>query len=431
MIRVILTIIFFYSSPVFAGLPAYDISAGGGAAFNPVAGIVPAGSPVTLGVTAANDAVVASRSIPVAANTPYGPVAGTVKTAGLLSKPAIGALMKGLLRAVPLISVGSAIYDAMQAANMSIDSAGNAMVSGPDCTAYFSGFVDSWTTTYVKSTSGNICVVDYYYTSNFACNYLGGCIASQSPYSHAQQAGAPGQPSPASGAQKDAAIDAYVGANNGNALRGAQEALAGGQSLPSVAVDPALSPAAAPMVSPWTTTGTSIDPATGAVTSTQKQAQVEVLPPPDLASPIPVKVTENTRTIVNNNITNNSSSVVNNSQTGFTPSPVVQSSTPAPAPAPDPCIANPDRMGCITEGAMPQPEVIKEKTLDFASFAFNTFTFSGTGACPADRTISKAGVTFHYAPVCNFMSFFHYGALAFAFFIGGMIMVGQRQSATD
>lgn len=95
----------------------------------------------------------------------------------------------------------------------------------------------------------------------------------------------------------------------------------------------------------------------------------------------------------------------------------------------DPCLES-DKVGCLDTGDIPEAEEIGTKELNFSTFAFNTYTFSGTASCPAPRavTISGTPMAFSYQPFCDFLNVFKFAALAVSMFVAAMIMIGQRSS---
>lgn len=107
--------------------------------------------------------------------------------------------------------------------------------------------------------------------------------------------------------------------------------------------------------------------------------------------------------------------------------------TTSPNTPPDPCSTDPNHLGCIDLGNNPTPETIKQVPIDLSTTSFNTFSFSGPSSCPAPASISILGqpISFSYTPICNAMSYFKPIALAVAFFVAGLIVIGQRQSGAS
>lgn len=98
------------------------------------------------------------------------------------------------------------------------------------------------------------------------------------------------------------------------------------------------------------------------------------------------------------------------------------------------CAKHPEFISCMTaeQAGSIAADTITEKKIDFSTFSFSTYSFSGNAACPAPRNISVMGrpIHFSYQPFCDFLNIFRLVALAVAFFIGGMIMMGQKSSDT-
>lgn len=435
----------FFSHASFAGAQ-YAIVPSAGATFDSMAGIIPQAAPYTFTASAANDGVVAARSIPVAANTPYGPVSGTVKTAGILSKPAAAALGKGLMRLNLAVQIGSVLYDVYQAANMTVDSAGVPTIASSAPTGFvdcMTGFSDAGAMnanvpaycaskpdmvfghTPIASNLSGVCpqLVFTGWSTGFN-GYSRSCLLS---------AGAPAPASvPATVAQKEAAIDTF--ANNSttsaNALRLASDAYAAKISLPNIlVVGPQSQPAT--LTTPWQTVGTTTD-ANGNKLSVQKQAQIDISPSTDpLAttdSPMPVRITENTQTINNVNApVSSATTLLTNTQPGATASPAVTPQTPA-----DLCKDHPDASACATmgDGTLPT-ETIGTKSID-VSQNMGHFSFAGAGACPADKTVllgsGATSIKVSYTPLCTFLGIFRIAAIAMGLFVSGLIVMGQRAS---
>lgn len=427
----------FFSHASFAGAQ-YAIVPSAGATFDSMAGIIPQAAPYTFSASAANDGVVAARSIPVAANTPYGPVSGTVKTAGILSKPAAAALGKGLMRLNLAVQIGSVLYDVYQAANMTVDPVSGTVLAP-------SGFNQLW--------GNNCCGYPQQPTAQQYCASTGAFNAVQSGSSWLCMNGTTPQNStaygpvsnvflyssvpapattPATLAQKDAAIDAFanVTTQSANALRLASDAYAAKISLPNISVvGPQSQPAT--LTTPWQTVGTTTD-ANGNKLSVQKQAQIDISPSTDpLAttdSPLPVKITENTQTINNVNApVSSATNLLTNTQPGATASPAVTPQTPA-----DLCKDHPDASACATmgDGTLPT-ETIGTKSID-VSQNMGHFSFAGAGACPADKTVllgsGATSIKVSYTPLCTFLGIFRIAAIAMGLFVSGLIVMGQRAS---
>lgn len=305
----------------FAGA-AVAITPGAGAAMDAAAGIIPQAVPFTFGGTPANDAVIGSRTIPFGAQTPYGPATGgAIKQAGLFSKPVAAAMGKALLRLAVPITIGMALYDAMQAAGMQVDAAGNVVVSEPLLSC------GGWS--YVRCISAKDAGANSFTCPagwNLLTGFAGGVV---SPYTgYGMGCGDPGgaalPSSPATDPQKDGAIDGYANSGGDKAGRLMQDAQAAGIPTPDTPYDPSYAFPSQPAASPWKQTGTSTD-AAGNVTTTEKQ--IVITPNPagqNVGQPIPVTVTENTRTSVNGVPTGTSSTTLADTGAGTTPSQTLQ-----------------------------------------------------------------------------------------------------------
>lgn len=77
-------------------------------------------------------------------------------------------------------------------------------------------------------------------------------------------------------------------------------------------------------------------------------------------------------------------------------------------------------------------DAIGTRNVDLSTFGFNTFSFTGTAACPAPRTFTLQNggqlIAVSWQPFCDFVGWFRPVALAVSLFIAGMIMLGQRSS---
>lgn len=439
---------FFLLVPLFAsaaGGAAYAVLPSAGATFNTTSGISPVAIPFTFAPTAANDAVIGSKSIPVSVQTPYGAASGTVKTAGIFSKPVAVALAKGLVKLNLPLTVGTAIHDAYQAAGMQIQPDGTPFVSPPPGGG-------SWLYNGQPVFSSSICAG----VAGFSCGSLpapvlptvpcglssGSCYSGSVPYYNSccglmgylpvfMDAGAP-PPAPATPAQKDAAVDAFVNANGTNAARAMSEAQSAGVPVPDTVVDSAAAPS--PMIAntPWQSVGTQTD-AAGNKQTVQKSATVEVTPQPGqpLSAPLPVKITENSQTINNttNTVTNSSTNVQVNQAPNVTQSPAISPTNPVS----DFCQQNPDAASCadVRTGGLPV-EQIGKRTVDVSS-NLGHFNFTGGASCPPDRALVTHGQTVlvSYKPFCDFLGIFRFAAIAVGLFVSGLIIMGQRSAGSD
>lgn len=426
----------FFSNSSFAGA-AYAIVPSAGAVFDSATGIIPQATPYTFSASAANDGVVAARSIPVAANTPYGAVSGNVKTAGIISKPVAASLGKSLMRLNLPVQIGMALYDAYQASNMSVDA--NGTVLNPP--VGFSQYVlPGLSFTSLGAAMAAVGATGIYSTSvpapGASCGFGGAaqmCYVTTNWYVIAVPVTAsPGAATPASLAQKDAAIDTFANTTvqSDNAVRLASAAYAAQVSLPSISVVGLQSPPVS-LLTPWQTVGTTTD-ANGNKLSVQKQAQVDILPSTaplsTTDSPLPVRITENTQTINSANApVSSATSLLAHTQPGSTASPAVTPQTPA-----DLCKDHPDASACaaLGEGSLPV-ETIGTKSVD-VSQNMGHFSFAGAGACPADKTVAlgmgATSIKVSYTPLCTFLGIFRIAALAMGLFVSGLIVMGQRAS---
>lgn len=421
MIRLLFSAaLFFSSAAAYSGaLPAYVVTPGAGAVFSATAGIIPQAVPVTFAPSAANDGVLTSRSIPVSVNTPQGVASGTVKTAGILSKPAAAALGKGLMRLNLAVQVGSVLYDVYQAANMTVDSAGVPTIASSAPTGFvdcMTGFSDAGAMnanvpaycaskpdmvfghTPIASNLSGVCpqLVFTGWSTGFN-GYSRSCLLS---------AGAPAPaPVPASIAQKEAAIDTF--ANNSttsvNALRLASDAYAAKIDLPNISVVGPQSPPVS-ILSPLVETSRSTD-ALGNVTKTL--TQTEVVPSPDplasLDSPIPVKILEHTQTQLNTAPSGSTIKTVSTAAPGVPADPALSPSTAQP-PAQTDCDKNPDSIGCSQFGDADIPDFnLPGKNV---KLTFVPTPLGNGGSCPAPKTFSYFGKTYSlsYAPLCTLVS---------------------------
>jgi hypothetical protein len=439
LLSVLLTIVGFSIGNCHANA-AYSFTPSAGAVFDSAAGIIPQAAPYTFSASAANDGVIAARSIPVAANTPYGQVSGTVKTAGILSKPAAAAMGKALMRLNLAVSVGSALYDVYQAANMPVDANGNPTVPS----SVYSNW--SWTATggNLSSTAQGACdsIFSQYFGSGgyingpatpsnaagsiYNCNHIRNFDGYNAGDYVAAATSSVGSPVPATVAQKDAAIDTYANASSANALQLASDAYAAKIDLPNISVvGPQSQPAV--MLSPWVEAGMSID-ANGNKLITYKQAQIDIAPSTDplatTASPLPIRITENTR--VDNSVgvpQSSSTSLVAKVATGTSPAAsVVSPSAAAPAitfptdynrEATQNKIA--DALGVTPSGSISDTEAQDITTLTGDSGGIPTFDkggLSGNVSLPAASGSCKAlglklgGVSFDADP-CPLIAYVH------------------------
>lgn len=112
--------------------------------------------------------------------------------------------------------------------------------------------------------------------------------------------------------------------------------------------------------------------------------------------------TTNTSTVTNSSTTtttttNNTTNTTNTTtdETPNRPNPL-----PEPTPAVDPCIENPDRLGCVKLGEPPAPEELIKKT---TPVEVNPVAFSSSSSCPSPVSFMVIGTehSFSYAPLCE------------------------------
>ncbi len=421
----------FFSSESYAAVAAaaYSMTSSTGAIFDATQGILPAATPFTFAPsTAANEAVNVTRAFSLDALTPFGTAAGGFTEGGFLSAAAVDTLGASLAAAAPVLIAGGALYLAYKAANFDVSTGqplagGSVTIPGVGiCAAPVNGGCSSLGgngifPAPIGCPSGNL-------IANNSSGYVSGSCMLQAPL--------PGStPSPA---QEQAAINSWAGSSNSNAAQLASDANKAGIPLPKIVPDPSLTPVPSPMVTPWVTTHTQIDPSTGVSTQTQTQAQLQPQPnlAPSLTDPIPVQIQTNTQTLTNGVPTSSSTDSVANVSPNTSPSSATSPNNNAP-PAPDPCTTDPNHLGCVDLGTAPTPEAIKQVPIDLSSTNFNTFSFSGSAACPAPQSVSILGqsISVSFTPICSAMSMFKPIALAVAFFVAGLIIIGQRQSAAS
>ena len=107
--------------------------------------------------------------------------------------------------------------------------------------------------------------------------------------------------------------------------------------------------------------------------------------------------TSNTTTTTTNNTTNTTTTT-----TDSTPIKPSDLAVPKPdaVPVEDPCIKNPDRLGCVKLGDAPAPEQLIKNT---TAVQISPVTFSSVSACPAPITFLVIGTqhSFSYSPLCD------------------------------
>lgn len=207
------------------------------------------------------------------------------------------------------------------------------------------------------------------------------CITPAAPATEAQLS------APAAGPLPDAA---------------AQEVARQGAVLP--VQEPALNPAPtkAPLSDPY------IDPRTG------KTVQPFVTVQPDATTTDPWDVD------------------IRSSLDEIAPAPEPQPGDPKPVPIEeqpkDPCLENPDRLGCIDKGTPEDSELQTESR----PFTITPVVVGGAGACPPPRQIvtSKGTFVMTWEPICNAAAWLNPLILAAAWLAAGYIIVGSVRGET-
>lgn len=96
------------------------------------------------------------------------------------------------------------------------------------------------------------------------------------------------------------------------------------------------------------------------------------------------------------------------------------------------CAKNPNSASCSTLGSAPAGDALQTKTVDVSQTNWSAFSFTGNAICPADYVLQLHGgapsLTFSYAPVCSFMNIFRPIAIAIAFYVAGLILLGRKES---
>jgi hypothetical protein len=88
----------------------------------------------------------------------------------------------------------------------------------------------------------------------------------------------------------------------------------------------------------------------------------------------------------------------------------------------DPCLENPNRMGCLDAGD-PSDEQLQTQNVPFS---LTPVTVGDAGSCPATKTFTHAGSTysFSYAPICNGATLIKPVVLAIAWLLAAYIVLG-------
>lgn len=121
------------------------------------------------------------------------------------------------------------------------------------------------------------------------------------------------------------------------------------------------------------------------------------------------------------------------------PSPLPDTAVPPAVPAsgttanptsPDLCEKNPDILACQkVKLELPAPDDITNRDKE-VTFNKNS-GWGGGGSCPAPRQLTSVNVRFNLNQVCDFMSGVKPVALAVAWLIGGLILIGARGGSSD
>lgn len=148
---------------------------------------------------------------------------------------------------------------------------------------------------------------------------------------------------------------------------------------------------------------------TGTVVGTDEiSRQISLTPSPTLAQPDRVTVIEKETTIIKD--TNNT--VQKTTETSTTPLPAEP-----PAEVPDPCLENPDRIGCMNAGS--HDELVKKKEFTF-EYAAENAAFSGS--CPPPIVV--LGHSLSFQPACDAMVMIRGIVLGMAAVASAFILIG-------
>jgi hypothetical protein len=127
--------------------------------------------------------------------------------------------------------------------------------------------------------------------------------------------------------------------------------------------------------------------------------------------------TTNETTVTVINVDN---SVRSSSTTVVTPT----SSTGAPEPAEDPCIANPERLGCVKLGEPVDSDQLVKETVEVM---VTPVDFSTAAACPGPISFNVAGHQYavEYTPLCEKLAVLKYLFLAMAGFVAAYVVASM------
>ena len=99
--------------------------------------------------------------------------------------------------------------------------------------------------------------------------------------------------------------------------------------------------------------------------------------------------------------------------------------TSSPVPSPDLCASNPEILACqkVKFEVPDSDEIVKrDKEVTFTANG----GWGGGGSCPAPRHLSSVNAAFKFDQVCDFMAGIRPVAVAIAWLIGGLILLGSR-----
>lgn len=181
----------------------------------------------------------------------------------------------------------------------------------------------------------------------------------------------------------------------------AQQFYDAGQPLPIQ--KPALNPTPVdqPLGEPY------VDPRTGKTV----QPKVRVIPDPTVDDPFRVRVEPYNMEVA--------------------PAPTPVPGEPAPLPLDeqpkDPCLENPDRIGCLQVGT-PEDSTLETKAIPML---LTPVSVGGAGSCPAPKNFSAMGkqMIFSYQPICTGATLMRPVVLALAWLIAAYIVVGSLKES--
>lgn len=169
-------------------------------------------------------------------------------------------------------------------------------------------------------------------------------------------------------------------------------------NVPIPVAEPVLSPT--PIVEPYGSPF--VDPVTGKTL----QTKTRITPDPIPGDPFHVRIESY------------------NVEVAPAPAPVPGDDVPAPKDEQptDPCLDNPNRVGCLDAG---EPEDVELGTLE-VPFSVTPIAIGGSGACPPNPTFQAAGQTFviNYGPMCDAAIWLKPIILAMAWLSAAMIISG-------